>query len=55
MVELGAVSRAQQNLAKIKGLCGTRPCPPATTLSALIQRGPAMAKAEAPAAAPKKN
>lgn len=54
MVELGAVGRAQQNLAKIKSLCGAKPCAPATSLSALIQRGPAMAKAEAPAA-PKKN
>ena len=55
MVELGAVARAQQNLAKIKSLCGAKPCAPATNLSALIQRGPAMAKAETPAAAPKKN
>lgn len=55
MVELGAVSRAQQNLAKIRSLCGSKPCAPATSLSALIQRGPAMAKAEAPAATPKKN
>lgn len=54
MVELGAVGRAQQNLAKIKTLCGSNPCAPATSLSALIQRGPAMAKAESPAA-PKKN
>ena len=55
MVELGAVARAQQNLAKIKTLCGAKDCAPATSLAALIQRGPAMAKAEAPAAAPKKN
>ena len=54
MVELGAVGRAQQNLAKIKSLCGAKPCAPATSLSALIQRGPAMAKADSPAA-PKKN
>lgn len=54
MVELGAVGRAQQNLAKIKTLCGSNPCAPATSLAALIQRGPAMAKAESPAA-PKKN
>ena len=53
MVELGAVGRAQQNLAKIKSLCGSKPCAPATSLTALIQRGPAMAKAEAPAAAKK--
>jgi len=54
MVELGAVGRAQQNLAKIKSLCGSKPCAPATNLSALIARGPAMAKADSPAA-PKKN
>ena len=54
MVELGAVGRAQQNLAKIRSLCGSKPCAPATSLAALIQRVPAMAKAEAPAA-PKKN
>lgn len=54
MVELGAVSRAQQNLAKIKALCGSKPCAPATSLAALIQRGPAMARAES-TAAPKKN
>ena len=55
MVELGAIGRAQQNLAKIRGLCGSRPCDAATSLAALIQRGPAMAvKAPAPSA-PKKN
>jgi tetratricopeptide (TPR) repeat protein len=54
MVELGAVSRAQQNLAKIKSLCGAKPCDPATSLAALIQRGPAMAKAET-RESPKKN
>jgi Flp pilus assembly protein TadD len=55
MVELGATARAQQNLAKIKALCGARPCAPATSLASLIQRGPAMAvKAPAPAT-PKKN
>ena len=48
MVELGAASRAQQNLARIKTLCGARACPPAVTLAAAIQRGPAMAvKAQA--------
>jgi Tfp pilus assembly protein PilF len=55
MVELGAVGRAQQNLAKIRGLCGARPCAPATSLATLIQRGPAIAaKAETPTS-PKKN
>lgn len=55
MVELGATARAQQNLAKIRSLCGNRPCEAATSLAALIQRGPTMAaKAPAPTA-PKKN
>ncbi|WP_300974211.1 tetratricopeptide repeat protein [Sphingomonas sp. LHG3406-1] len=54
MVELGAVARAQQNLAKIRTLCGNKPCAPATSLAALIQRGPAMARSDTPAA-PKKN
>ena len=55
MVELGAVSRAQQNLAKIKTLCGAKSCPSATSLTALIQRGPAIAVKAEVAAAPKKN
>lgn len=54
MVELGAVARAQQNLARIKTLCGSRPCMPATTLANAIQRGPAMAVKSEPSA-PKKN
>lgn len=55
MVELGAVARAQQNLAKVRSLCGSRACPAATTLAGAIQRGPAMAvKSEGPSA-PKKN
>jgi Tfp pilus assembly protein PilF len=55
MVEQGAVARAQQNLAKIRQLCGAKPCAPATALAAAIQRGPALAvKSETPAA-PKKN
>lgn len=54
MVQLGAVARAQQNLARIKSLCGSRPCAPAATLAGAIQRGPAMAVKTEPAA-PKKN
>ena len=54
MVELGAVARAQQNLAKLKSLCGNKPCAPATSLAAAIQRGPAMAVKTVPAE-PKKN
>lgn len=56
MVELGAVARAQQNLTKIKALCGARACPQATTLASAIQRGPAMAAAKpAPTPGAKKN
>lgn len=55
MVELGAVARAQQNLARIRTLCGARTCAQATSLASAIQRGPAMAvKAEA-GSAPKTN
>jgi Tfp pilus assembly protein PilF len=55
MVELGAVARAQQNLARIRSICGAKPCEPATTLASVIQRGPAMAVRTQPATAPKKN
>ena len=54
MVELGAAARAQQNLARIRTLCGAKPCAPATSLANAIQRGPAMAVKTVPAA-PKKN
>jgi cytochrome c-type biogenesis protein CcmH/NrfG len=54
MVELGAVARAQQNLARIKTLCGSRPCAPAASLASAIQRGPAIAVKTEPSA-PKKN
>lgn len=55
MVELGAVPRAQQNLAKIRQICGARPCAPAASLASAIQRGPAMAVKAVPTTAPKKN
>ena len=55
MVDLGAVARAQQNLAKLKTLCGTRPCPAAVSLAAAIARGPAVAETKPAASAPKKN
>lgn len=55
MVELGAQARAQQNLARIRSICGARACPSATTLASVIQRGPAMAVKAEPATAPKKN
>jgi tetratricopeptide (TPR) repeat protein len=55
MVQLGALPRAQQNLARIRSICGSRPCPPATTLAAAIQRGPAMAVRSEASPAPKSN
>jgi Tfp pilus assembly protein PilF len=55
MVEMGAVARAQQNLAKLKTLCGAKPCPAATSLSAAIARGPAVAQRAPTATTPTKN
>lgn len=55
MVELGALARARQNLERIRTICGTTPCAPATTLAGAIQRGPAMAVRTESPAAPKKN
>lgn len=55
MVEAGAVARAKDNLARIQKLCGSAACPEVATLSAAINRGPALAAAEKPAAEPKKN
>jgi tetratricopeptide (TPR) repeat protein len=48
MVELGAVSRAKENLAKLQKLCASG-CPQVAVLSAVIARGPAMAAATTPA------
>ncbi|MDQ3143439.1 MAG: hypothetical protein M3Q57_00985 [Pseudomonadota bacterium] len=48
MVELGAVPRAKQNLAKLQKLCTTG-CPQLTVLGATIARGPAMAAVSTPA------
>ena len=53
MVEMGAVARAQQNLAKVRKLCGAAACPQGTTLAAAIARGPAIAAKSTPA--PKTN
>jgi hypothetical protein len=39
MVQKGAVERAKANLARIKTLCKTA-CAPATTLAAVIAKGP---------------
>ncbi|HEY5710624.1 MAG TPA: tetratricopeptide repeat protein [Allosphingosinicella sp.] len=38
-VQRGAVDRARQNLARVQTLC-RQPCPAATQLAAVIQRGP---------------
>jgi Tfp pilus assembly protein PilF len=40
MVQKGAVEKANQNLARIKTICGTRPCNDATVLAAAIAKGP---------------
>lgn len=45
MMDQGAIKRAQENLAKLQKVCGGA-CPEATQLSALIQKGPAMAAAQ---------
>jgi Tfp pilus assembly protein PilF len=49
MVELGAVAKARENLAKLQKLCGAG-CPQATQLSAAINRGPTVAAVRTPAA-----
>ncbi|HUG46623.1 MAG TPA: hypothetical protein VMK31_08975, partial [Sphingomicrobium sp.] len=53
MVELGAIPRAKENLAKLQKLCAG-PCPQAVQLSNAISRGPTVAAAKAPEV-PKKN
>ena len=54
MVELGALPRARENLAKLQKLCGTAGCPQVAVLSAVIAKGPALAAAKTPEV-PKKN
>ncbi|MDV3258057.1 MAG: tetratricopeptide repeat protein [Sphingomonas sp.] len=54
MVELGALPRARENLAKLQKLCGAAGCPQIATLSSAIAKGPALASAKTPDA-PKKN
>lgn len=44
-VQRGAVDRARRNLTRVQELCG-RPCPQATQLASVIQRGPPVATAE---------
>jgi tetratricopeptide (TPR) repeat protein len=53
MVELGAVARAKENLARLQKLCPGG-CPQLSELSAAITRGPTVASAKAPEV-PKKN
>ena len=48
MVELGAVARAKENLAKLQKLCPSG-CAQLTELSATISRGPTVAEANPPA------
>ena len=54
MVELGALPRAKDNLAKLQKLCGNTGCPQVATLSTAIAKGPALAAAKTPEI-PKKN
>ena len=54
MVELGALPRARENLAKLQKLCGNAGCPQAAVLSTAIARGPVLAAAKPPEV-PKKN
>ncbi|HVF37051.1 MAG TPA: hypothetical protein VNA29_03820 [Sphingomicrobium sp.] len=48
MVELGALPRARENLAKLQKLCGTTGCAEIAVLSTVIARGPALAAAKTP-------
>jgi len=43
MVEMGALPRARENLAKLQKLCGSAGCPQIAVLSTAIARGPALA------------
>jgi tetratricopeptide (TPR) repeat protein len=47
MVELGALSRAKENLAKVQKICASN-CAQATTLAAAIARGPTVAAIKPP-------
>jgi hypothetical protein len=40
LVAKGAMQGANENLARIKVLCGKKPCPDATSLAATIAKGP---------------
>ena len=54
MVELGALPRAKENLARLQKLCGSAGCPQVAVLSTAIAKGPALAAAKTPDV-PKKN
>src|SRR3546814_881493 len=56
LVQRGAVARAKRNLDRIKTLCDT-PCPQATTLAAVIAKGPPteVMTAQAPATKDRKS
>ena len=53
MVELGAIPRARQNLAKLQQLCSNNNCSQVATLSAAISRGPTVAAVKTPEVAKK--
>ena len=48
MVELGAVPRAKENLAKLQKLCGTAGCPQVAALSRGDRRGPGAGRGQGP-------
>lgn len=54
MVELGALAKAKENLAKIGKICAKKGCAEYAALSGAISRGPAMAAAK-PVETPKTN
>lgn len=47
LVQKGAMEAARENLARIRTLCGKKPCPQATSLAATIAKGPPPAAAPA--------
>lgn len=47
LVAKGAVVRAKDNLARIRTVCGKRPCPELASLSARIAKGPPVVTASA--------
>lgn len=53
LVAKGAMGPANENLARIKTLCGKKPCPDAASLTATIAKGPPPS-AEPPAKVPDK-